>query len=161
MDLTAKIKTAFIAVFSTLSARLGILYVPFLVLIASNVIDYITGLCAAKYRTEYINSYKSLRGIAKKVCMWLLVAVGAMLDWLMNFAAEQIGISFPLHFLIASVAAVWLIANEIISVLENMNDIGVDLPPFLMKIAANVRVQAEKKADIGTEREDGNGRKGN
>ena len=35
-----------------------------------------------------------------------------------------------------------------ISVLENIKDIGAPLPPFLMKIAENVRSQAEKKADV-------------
>ena len=143
-----KFKEVFIAVGTLLSSRLGILYVPVLVLVCCNIIDYITGLCAAKYREESVNSYKSVKGIAKKICMWLLVAVGAMLDWLLNFAADMAGISVGFNFIVASIAAVWLIANELISVLENIKDIGAPLPPFLMKIAENVRSQAEKKADV-------------
>ena len=118
-----------------------------LILILCNVIDYGTGLCAAKYRDETIKSYKSIRGIAKKVCMWLLVAVGAMLDWLLQYAAETVGITIGLNFVVASIVAVWLIANEIISILENVKDIGAPLPPFLMKIASNIKSQAEKKAE--------------
>lgn len=148
------VKKIFIAIGSMLSSWLGILYVPMIILIICNIIDYATGLCAAKYREESINSYKSLRGIAKKICMWLLVGIGALLDWLMNFAVIQIGISFSLHFFIGSVAAVWLIANEIISILENMKDIGAPLPPFLMKIAENIKSQAEKKADIDSKEEE-------
>lgn len=148
------VKKIFIAIGSMLSSWLGILYVPMIILITCNIIDYATGLCAAKYREESINSYKSLRGIAKKICMWLLVGIGALLDWLMNFAVIQIGISFSLHFFIGSVAAVWLIANEIISILENMKDIGAPLPPFLMKIAENIKSQAEKKADIDSKEEE-------
>jgi toxin secretion/phage lysis holin len=127
-----------------------------LILVCCNIIDYGTGLCAAKYRSEKVNSYKSIRGITKKVCMWLLVGVGAMIDWLLDFAAEQAGISVKLQFVVASVVAVWLIANEIISILENMTDIGVDLPPFLMKIACNIKSQAEKKADTMEDDNDGN-----
>ena len=32
----------------------------------------------------------------------------------------------------ASLVAIWLIANEIISILENIGDIGVNVPPFLV-----------------------------
>lgn len=141
------VKNWFIGIGTLLSSWLGILYVPMLVLILCNVIDYGTGLCAAKYRDETIKSYKSIRGIAKKVCMWLLVAVGAMLDWLLQYTAETVGIAIGLNFIVASIVAVWLIANEIISILENVKDIGAPLPPFLMKIASNIKSQAEKKAE--------------
>ena len=145
-----KIKEIFIAAGTLLSSWLGILYVPVLILVCCNVIDYATGLVAAKYREESVNSYKSIKGIAKKICMWLLVAVGAMLDWLLSYAADTVGISIRLNFVVASVAAVWLIANEIISILENIKDIGAPLPPFLMRLAENVKSQAEKRADTGT-----------
>ena len=146
-----KIKEIFIAAGTLLSSWLGILYVPVLILVCCNVIDYATGLVAAKYREESVNSYKSIKGIAKKICMWLLVAVGAMLDWLLSYAADTVGISIGLNFVVASVAAVWLIANEIISILENIKDIGAPLPPFLMRLAENVKSQAEKRADVGSD----------
>lgn len=125
-----RVKEISVTVGALLASWLGILYVPMLILIACNIIDYITGLCAAKYRSEAISSYKSFRGIAKKICMWLLVAIGAMLDWLLSYAVGTAGISIGLNFVVASVAAVWLIANEIISILENIRDIGTPLPPF-------------------------------
>ncbi|MCU6728008.1 Phage-related holin (Lysis protein) [uncultured Ruminococcus sp.] len=142
-----RVKEISVTVGALLASWLGILYVPMLILIACNIIDYITGLCAAKYRSEAISSYKSFRGIAKKICMWLLVAIGAMLDWLLSYAVGTAGISIGLNFVVASVAAVWLIANEIISILENIRDIGTPLPPFLMKIAENVKKSAENKGD--------------
>ena len=145
-----KIKEIFIAAGTLLSSWLGILYIPVMILVCCNIIDYATGLVAAKYREESVNSYKSIKGIAKKICMWLLVAVGAMLDWLLSYAADTVGISIGLNFVVASVAAVWLIANEIISILENIKDIGAPLPPFLMRLAENVKSQAEKRADTGT-----------
>ena len=45
-------------------------------MVSCNVIDYITGLMASDRRGKEITSYKGLRGIRKKVCMWLLVVVG-------------------------------------------------------------------------------------
>ena len=147
------IKRWFIAIGAALSSWLGLLYVPMIVLILCNIIDYGTGLCAAKYRQEAVCSYKSIRGIAKKICMWLLVAVGAILDWLLSFSAANIGVTIPFHFLVASVAAVWLIANELISILENVKDIGAPLPPFLLKLAKNIKSKTEEAADMQIDKE--------
>ena len=48
------IKRWFIAIGAALSSWLGLLYVPMIVLILCNIIDYGTGLCAAKYRQETV-----------------------------------------------------------------------------------------------------------
>lgn len=143
-----KIKTGFTAFFSMITGLLGILALPVLLLVASNVIDYITGILASKYRNEEINSYKGFRGIAKKICMWLLVLVGAFVDQLLIYAGNTIGITLPFNFLVACIVAIWLICNEIISILENIVDIGVELPPFLAPLVKNIKKQVEDKAKI-------------
>lgn len=145
-----KVKTGFTALFSALAGWLGILAIPMLVLVICNVIDYATGLIASKYRGQAIDSYKGFRGIAKKVCMWLLVAIGAMIDWLIIYAGNTIGITMPVNFLIACIVAIWLIANEIISILENVVDIGTKIPPFLMPLVKNIKRQVEDKAKTGS-----------
>lgn len=142
-----KLKVSVIAVFTALSAWLGVLAVPALLLVAVNIIDYGTGLAAAKFRSQKISSYKSFRGIAKKICMWLLVAVGAIFDCLLAYAAQQAGTVLKFGYAVASLVAVWLICNEIISILENISDIGVALPPFLVKIAGSLKSQVESKID--------------
>ena len=60
-----KIKVTVIAVVSALMGWLGILAVPVFLLLGCNLIDYGTGLAAAKYRNDGISSYKSIRGITK------------------------------------------------------------------------------------------------
>ncbi len=139
------------AVFSFLSSILGILAVPVCLMVACNVIDYITGILAAKYREQNIDSYKGLRGIVKKVCMWLLVVVGAVVDALLTYSAETVGITLPFTFLVACVVSIWIVCNEIISILENIGDIGVDLPPFLEELVKNIKHQVEEKADVDNE----------
>ena len=112
------IKIGLTAVGAFLSSILGVLYVPVLLMVSCNVIDYITGLIAAHYRGEKVSSYVGLRGIIKKVCLWLLVVVGAIMDALIKYAAETVGIKPPIHFLVACIVAVWIICNELISILE-------------------------------------------
>ncbi len=148
-----KIKAIVTAIWSVILSALGILAIPVLLLITCNLIDYFTGLAASKFRKQEIDSYKSIRGIAKKICMWLLVGVGVIVDQLLSYSAGVIGITLPFTFLVACVVAIWLICNEIISILENINDIGVTLPPFLQPIVSNLKSQVEKKTSFEDSKE--------
>lgn len=143
-----KLKVIVTAVWSIILSALGILAIPVLLLITCNLIDYFTGIAASKFRKQQIDSYKGIRGIAKKICMWLLVGVGVIVDQLLSYSAGVIGITLPFTFLVACVVAIWLICNEIISILENINDIGVTLPPFLQPIVKNLKSQVEQKTAI-------------
>jgi phage-related holin len=93
-----------------------------------------------------------MKGIFKKVTMWLLVVVGAVIDNLITYTTGTLGMDLPFTFLVAAVVAVWIVCNELISILENMIDIGVDIPAFLMPLVKNIKTQAEKTA--GTESEE-------
>lgn len=137
---------------STVMDFLGILAIPVFLMVGCNIIDYITGLVATKYRDEQISSYKGMRGIIKKVCMWLLVVVGAMVDALIRYAAQNMGLDFQIPFIVATLVAVWIVVNEIISILENMIDIGVDLPPFLLPIVKRIKEEVE---EVGEDKERG------
>ena len=143
-----RFKGIFITIFSVLTSLFGVLAVPILLMVGTNVIDYITGLLAAPKRAEDLNSYKSIRGIYKKVCMWLLVAVGAIIDELLMYASTTIGITLPGAFLVACIVACWIICNEILSILENLKDIGIAMPPFLEPLVKNIKSQTEDKVTV-------------
>ena len=148
MEQANYIKAIFTAVFAFLSALLGVLTVPVLLLVGCNVIDYITGLMASKYRKEDINSYKSIRGIFKKVSMWMLVVVGAVIGEMLLYASTTIGWKSPMTFLVACVTAMWLICNEIISILENIQDMKVNIPAFLQPLVRHIRSQVEDRINV-------------
>lgn len=138
------IKAIVTGVAAFLSALLGTLYIPVLLMILCNIIDYATGLMAAKNRPDGgISSYRSIKGIKKKVSMWLLVVVGAIMDQLLLYASQTIGVKIPVTFLVACVVAIWIICNEIISILENMIDIGIQIPSFLLPLVKNIKSQTE------------------
>lgn len=143
-----KIKTVLIVAVSIVMDFLGILAIPVFLMVGCNIIDYITGLMASKYREEQISSYKGIRGITKKVCMWLLVVVGSFIDVIINYAAQYMGIGFKIPFIVATFVAVWIVANEIISILENIIDIDEKIiPPFLMPIVRRIKKEIETIAD--------------
>ncbi len=141
-----KLKTTLIIVISAIMDFLGILAIPVFLMVACNIIDYITGLMASKYREEQISSYIGIRGITKKVCMWLLVLVGSFIDIIINYTAEYMGIGLKIPFIVATFVAVWIVVNEMLSILENIIDIGVVLPPFLMPIVRLIRKEVESVA---------------
>lgn len=147
--MSEQFKKILITVGSGLSSFLGILYIPVMLLILCNLIDYITGLMAVKYRKNAtISSYQSFRGIAKKISMWLLIVVGTIVDQLLKYTTSTIGMTLPFTFLIACIVAVWLVCNELISILENIKDIGVNLPAFLLPLVKNIKSQTESSLDV-------------
>ena len=143
-----KVKAAFVAAFSMIFGWLGILAVPVLILAGLNFTDYITGILASKRRNELVTSDKGLWGIVKKIGMWILVGLGWAMDVLINYAGQYVGLSIKLPFVVATIVAVWLICNEIISILENLLDIGVGMPPFLMPLARMIKGQVEDKTKM-------------
>lgn len=154
MESVRTIKATVTAVTAFIASLLGILYVPVLLMVACNVIDYVTGLMAIPQRGEQLSGRKSINGIVKKVCMWLLVVVGAIVDALIKHACTVAGVDFPINFLVACVVAIWIICSELISILENISDIGVPLPPFLMPIIEQIKKQTEEKAKVDYERQE-------
>ena len=151
-----KVKATVIAAISALMSWLGILAIPVLLLVGCNIIDYITGLMAAKFREDGgISSYKSIRGIYKKIGMWILVIIGAFADILIQYSIECAGIEMTVPFVVATVVAVWLVVNEFISILENLKDSGVKIPPFLMPLMKYINRKVEDKAKLAeTEQEE-------
>lgn len=146
-------KAIFTVIFSLISSVLGILTVPVILMVTCNVLDYVTGIVAAPSRGVKVNSEIALKGLVKKVCMWLLVVVGAIIDELIKYASDTAGFMVPFTFLVACIVAIWIICNEIISILENLKDIGVPIPGFLGPIVENIRSQAEHTVEI--EKEEG------
>lgn len=139
------IKGCIIALAAAISSYFGNLAAPIALLVLCNVIDYSTGIIAAPGRDEKISSYKGIRGIAKKICMWLLVIVGVIFDETLKIALQAVGIDIHIKFLISLIVCLWLVFNEIISILENMMDIGAPIPGFLQPFVKNMQKSIEKK----------------
>lgn len=151
MDGITYIKGILTVIFASISSFLGVLFIPMSLLLACNVIDYITGVMASAYRSDVIDSDKGIKGIAKKICMWLLVVVGAILDQLILYAGDVVGYALPFTFLFACVVAIWIVCNELISILENITDMGVAVPSFLLPVVEKIKKQAEDTASTESE----------
>lgn len=140
------IKITITTALAGLSAYLGNLIIPLVILLFVVVLDYGTGMGAAWVNQE-ISSKRGLRGILKKLSYFIVVAVGMIVDYVINYAIATAGIEFDSQIhIIALLVSVWLIINELVSILENLAKIGVPLPEFLLKIVTKLKVAVEKKA---------------
>lgn len=135
---TALVDIAIIGLSWLTSAFVGV-FVPLCIMLICCLIDYITGLMAAKNRGEKITPQKSIEGIFKKVGMIFLIAVGLLLDVLLHVISQHnFGLVFPVESVFAIVLAVWLTLNELISIVANIADIGVKVP-FLSGILSKLK----------------------
>ena len=137
--------------FTALTAWLGTLAIPVYILLGCNIIDYITGIMAARARGEKVSSEIGFMGIVKKICQWILVIVGWMLDVIVENCVRVAIPEFDVPIVIALFVAFWLVANEMLSILENIDEIGVPIPAFLKKVIVYFLHETEKKADIPDE----------
>ena len=83
-----------------------------------------------------------------------LVAVAMGVDYLIFSGFTAVNVSIGFNMLFGILVAVWLIINEMISVLENLSRIGVPIPQFLTKVVKRLKISAEGKADKITESEE-------
>lgn len=125
-----------------LAAYFNILLVPLIVLVVVMGADYLTGMFSAS-REGKLNSRAGVIGLIKKVGYLALVGVGIVVDYLMTSALSQIGIKPGMPNLFGLMVIIWLIINELISILENLGEIGVPMPDFLVKAVKNLKGRVE------------------
>lgn len=147
MDKLTGVKVVFVAIISAVCTKIGLLALPVGLLIFCNIVDYATGIMAAWHNNVQLSSYKSLKGIAKKVSMWLLVVVGVVVDVTLLYAASYLGWAMPADFIVAVVVALWLVANELLSILENISGTGTAIPPFLKPIVERLKNKTESTGE--------------
>lgn len=134
------------AIVAGVSVYFGVVAIPILVLIAVMIVDYVTGLVGA-YIAGQLNSRIGIVGIIKKISYLGLVAVGMVTDYIIYSALAQLGVSIELGYCVGMVIVIWLIINELISILENLAEIGVPLPTFITKLIARLKNTVESKAE--------------
>lgn len=119
---------------------------PLVLLVSVMMLDYISGMVKAWF-TRTLSSKTGMRGIVKKLCYMLAVAVAVIVDFVIQLAAERTSIDLTGCYFCATLVMVWLILNECISILENAAAIGVPVPEFLLRLIKRLKNASEPKDD--------------
>ena len=107
-------------------------YAPALVLLlCCMMLDYATGLVKA-WMKKSLSSEVGLKGLVKKLCYLFGVAGGFAADLLVSLTAESFGLPAGLPALFGLMATLLLSLNELLSIVENLGEIGVPMPKPLV-----------------------------
>lgn len=136
-----KINLAGAAAATLLSALLGQYWYLFAAFAALNVADYLTGWYRSD-KTGTTNSSKGLDGILKKLGYWIAIGIAFFVAVAFRDVGEMIGVDLGFTVFIGWFTLCTFIINEIRSVLENLVQIGVAVPPWLVRglAAANDKI---------------------
>lgn len=111
------------------------------ILLVVMAVDYITGV-SSSFRNKRISSALGHNGLIKKANIFLIVILAAQLD----------KISGNANYIFRNCTAVFFIANDAISIIENVGEMGVKLPKFLKN--AFIRLQSQNQKIVDDVQED-------
>ena len=125
--LNAGLATTLVYIFGGLDVALQCLLVAI-------VIDYITGLIKS-YKSANLNSKVGIKGLLKKVGILCLVALTVVIDKLTGNTGY-----------VRTMVIYYLVANEGLSILENLGEVGIIVPEFLKKRLEQLKeTESDKK----------------
>lgn len=142
------IKTIIALALAGAASYMKFLALPLTVLVIAMLTDYITGIAQAFF-SGTLCSKTGFFGILKKLCYMFAVACGVIIDYICTDALIRIGINDGAMTFFGTLVTVWLILNEVVSILENLSQIGVPLPSFLGKIADKLKNEVDNNGQSG------------
>lgn len=142
MDNTKGIFAFASAICALAASALGIL-LPWLgIMTAAMAVDYLTGICSAAWHGK-LCSRTGIKGIIKKLAYLFMVAAGVIIDRIIVAGGEFLEIPQNIRPVVALMLIIWIIINELISILENLGRMEVPLPSFLHRIIQSLHSAVE------------------
>ena len=102
-------------------------------LVIAITLDYLSGLIKAYY-TKTLSSKLGFKGILKKIGYLILVAVSVLVDRIAGNTGA-----------IRSLVIYYFVANEGLSIIENLSVTNIPIPKFLKNALKNLKKEAGKK----------------
>lgn len=116
-----------------LSSLLGGWDMALEILLIVMILDYITGVASA-FHTKTVSSSEGYLGILKKASIFAIVILAAQLDRLTGNT----------HSLFRNCTAFFFVANDALSILENVGELDIPLPAFLKSALIKLRDKSSK-----------------
>ena len=131
----------------------GVMWQTLLLLFLLMVVDYISGMLAAKKEAlEHPDnclygwsSKKSVMGIYKKAGYILTILVAVSTDYILFYFSDKMEWDMPTKTLFGLLITLWFVINELLSILENVGRMGVMLPDILYKVLTELKNNTEEK----------------
>lgn len=118
-------------IFTTFVYLIGGIDIAIQSLLIVMVVDYLTGIASAMYNKE-LSSKIGFKGILKKFSYLCVVALSVVID---NLTGQS--------GLIRTLVIYFFVANDGLSIIENMAEMGVKLPQKLIDSLEQIRKKGE------------------
>lgn len=142
-NIVNSIFSAIIVGISELFSGQRVLFLGYLIL---NVVDFITGTIKARMN-KLESSSKGLIGIIKKIGYWILILITFLASYMLANIGDMINIDIDFVILFGWFTLGCLIINEFRSILENLSELGIKLPDFLIKGLETIQHIIEKETE--------------
>ena len=125
------INNVFSVILTTIVYLLGGIDIALQSLLIVIVIDYLTGIASAIYNKE-LSSKMGFKGIIKKFSYLLVVALSVVID---NLTGQS--------GLIRTLVIYFFVANDGLSIIENMAEMNIKLPQKLIDALEQIKKKGE------------------
>lgn len=137
MTQTENIKGVATIIGTGLTCIVGSFDLIFQILCILIVADYITGLMKGA-KNEGLSSDIGRRGLNKKAAIFIVILLAHQVDRIMGLPSPMV----------RTACITFYIANEGISIMENLKILGVPLPEFLLKTLKLWKEESDKGSQI-------------
>ena len=135
---------AFVTFFSVVFGTFWYIFVAYMLL---NIIDWLTGWYKS-YKLHIESSKMGLQGIVKKLLYWVLVAVAFLVsDVFVKMGKDVLNLNLEFLLLVGWFTLACLMVNEVRSILENLVELGIQVPSLLTDGLAITEKLLKKQSD--------------
>lgn len=107
------------------------------ILLIVMALDYLTGVASA-FKTKTVSSSEGFMGLLKKASIFLIVILAAQIDRVTGNGSS----------LFRNCTAFFFVANDALSILENVGELGVALPGSLKNALVKLRDASDAPPEI-------------
>lgn len=131
------IKTVTAIVVGALSTLIGGWDMILEILLIVMTLDYITGVVSA-FKQKTVSSNKGYMGLVKKGGIFVIIILAAQMD---RMTGND-------NHIFRNCTALFFVANDALSVLENVGELGIELPAFLRSALIKLREVHENPPEL-------------
>lgn len=140
---------AVIALFTTIFGAYWYIFAAYMVL---NVFDWLTGWYKSR-RARQESSAVGLKGIVKKLGYWILIAVAFIVSTVfVKLGQDVLHVDLAFLNMIGWFTLACLMVNEVRSIIENLVELGYNVPLVLIKGLAVTEELINKTTELEEER---------
>ena len=129
------------------------LFAGFLIL---NIVDYVTGYCKARFYNKNESSAIGAKGIFKKVWYWIVIGIAFFIATCFTYMGDIIGVDLGFVLLFGWFTLATYLVNEIRCILENLVEMNVNVPQFLIAGLEITQKLIDNQIEIKKEEENRN-----